>query len=75
MLLRPDPGRNDSCASMQNVSRFTIEEDMNWRERREAHLDMMVQDITFPPHIQILTSGQGIGIVDFEHKHPTCHVS
>ena len=29
-----------------------------------AHLDMVVQDITFPPYVQVLTSGQGIGIVD-----------
>jgi hypothetical protein len=42
---------------------------------REAHLDMVVQNITFPPYVQVFTSGQGIGIINFEHKRSMCHVS
>jgi hypothetical protein len=38
----------------------------------EAHLDMVVQNIPFPTHVQVFTSGQGIRIINFAPKYSTC---
>jgi hypothetical protein len=74
---RKDDPRKSSNVSDEIHHDENIEENLEENiekdtEGREAHLDMMMQNITFPTHVQVFTSGQGIGIINFAPKYSTC---